>query len=638
MMYIASIIFITFILKSTKAWDSRVFMVETAGKEGKFLVETAGKKRNVEKTGKDYASETYTEESDDGSFNCVDECGLYNHQNPWWAPVIHRDCTAMQENQKCKYKFDKKGKKKKKKRRRSDDQSRIVGGQESEHAMPWMVFITLDESRMCGGSLINTQFVLTAAHCFCDGFTLHCSRNIEDIGEGPVNILSDEREISQRIKLYLGFTLGGGANSNPRDDMIDNKKYFKFSAIKIFVHPLLGTSQDFHSTPDQALVKMDKRVQSFKANIRPICLSTANVMEKPNCPDNSKQGCAMVAGWGNRFNFDEYDKDGYQIFSECKTNTAGMSPDKVAFCQERWTVKRANVTNCTKEDIPIKDLSQPCRLLTKELNFQDQLSKRRTGKSYPTVDRIVKHKNAPIDLQYKPGRNYFCGRTRFTSEEKRNGVLKNGWCATKLDKKEKIESYGFCDSACRDERKGFMFASLNILTDEECTTLYEHQIAKNENNDMGWNAEYEICTGKKHKFPENPVHLVRFRKSKRKLNAEKALAKKLGVPKGYRPTKYTFKKGEKVKKNSLGMAEDYPYDWYIGAVDSCQGDSGGPLWRNIKDSTGKIKATQIGTVSRGSGCASFNNPAVFGSIKKSFNWIKEVVQQEMKKEDFCPNI
>ena len=44
----------------------------------------------------------------------------------------------------------------------------------------------------------------------------------------------------------------------------------------------------------------------------------------------------------------------------------------------------------------------------------------------------------------------------------------------------------------------------------------------------------------------------------------------VGVPGGYQPTKYTFKKGEKVKKNSLGMAEDYPYDWYIGAVDSCQ--------------------------------------------------------------------
>ena len=90
----------------------------------------------------------------------------------------------------------------------------------------------------------------------------------------------------------------------------------------------------------------------------------------------------------------------------------------------------------------------------------------------------------------------------------------------------KIISYGFCDSACRDERQGFMFASLNILTDEECTTLFEYQIAKAKKNNMDWNAEYEICTGKKNKFPKNPVHLVRSKKGKKKQEAEKVLAKK----------------------------------------------------------------------------------------------------------------
>ena len=54
-----------------------------------------------------------------------------------------------------------------------------------------------------------------------------------------------------------------------------------------------------------------------------------------------------------------------------------------------------------------------------------------------------------------------------------------------------------------------------------------------------------------------------------------------------------------------------------------------------KDSTGNVRAWQIGTVSCGHGCAGFNSPAVFGSVKMSYDWIKEVVEKEMKTEEFC---
>ena len=57
----------------------------------------------------------------------------------------------------------------------------------------------------------------------------------------------DEKEISEKIKLYIGFTFGGGAKMtmDPKEleKKIDNKRYFKFSGKKIFVHPLLGTSE-----------------------------------------------------------------------------------------------------------------------------------------------------------------------------------------------------------------------------------------------------------------------------------------------------------------------------------------------------------------------------------------------------------
>ena len=49
-----------------------------------------------------------------------------------------------------------------------------------------------------------------------------------------------------------------------------------------------------------------------------------------------------------------------------------------------------------------------------------------------------------------------------------------------------------------------------------------------------------------------------------------------------------------------------------------------------------MRATQIGVVSRGRGCAKFNSPAIFGSVKRAYGWIKEVVEKEMGGKGYCP--
>ena len=37
---------------------------------------------------------------------------------------------------------------------------------------------------------------------------------------------------------------------------------------------------------------------------------------------------------------------------------------------------------------------------------------------------------------------------------------------------DKIERWGFCRKTCTDQRDSFMNANMNLLTDEECNTLF----------------------------------------------------------------------------------------------------------------------------------------------------------------------
>ena len=93
-------------------------------------------------------------------------------------------------------------------RRKGKEQTRVVGGAPATDPMPWMVsclafllastntlfvkVIMVLKGSMCGASLVNSRFLLTAAHCPCkEGL---CTRGMTELGDEPLRIKVGRKE------------------------------------------------------------------------------------------------------------------------------------------------------------------------------------------------------------------------------------------------------------------------------------------------------------------------------------------------------------------------------------------------------------------------------------------------------------
>ncbi|XP_016999475.2 serine protease grass [Drosophila takahashii] len=117
---------------------------------------------------------------------------------------------------------------------------RISGGQDADlMSAPWMAYLHTNPKFICGGSLINHWFVLTAAHCFKEP-------------NAKIYVRLGENDSRQRIDC---------------DDYDCAPPPSEYWVMQKFIHPYYKTAHYY----DIALIKLNRNV-IYSESIRPICL------------------------------------------------------------------------------------------------------------------------------------------------------------------------------------------------------------------------------------------------------------------------------------------------------------------------------------------------------------------------------
>ncbi|XP_058790458.1 CLIP domain-containing serine protease B4-like [Phymastichus coffea] len=151
--------------------------------------------------------------------------------------------------------------------------TRIIGGKEAEiDEFPWMALLIYRENYYrnnkiqfrCGGTVINRNHVMTAAHCVTH---LHINIKLSGVRVGEYD-LSSERDCKNGIKC--------------------NYKHEDFKIDEVYPHPDYS-NENYHN--DIAIIRLKGSIDFKRTHIRPICLPIDKAEVLP------MQG--IVTGWGS---------------------------------------------------------------------------------------------------------------------------------------------------------------------------------------------------------------------------------------------------------------------------------------------------------------------------------------------------
>ncbi|ODM92213.1 Coagulation factor X, partial [Orchesella cincta] len=171
-----------------------------------------------------------------------------------------------------------------------NDDDRIVGGEDAKfNEFPWQAAIVKPGTRIpfCGGTLINSRYILTATHCFW--FAKKKASDMEVLLHAhllDMHRLKGAKDVELGEK---GSTRGPGWDEAKKSD--DDENTLRFEVEEVIMHPLFTKLYDY----DFALLRLKGKVDIADSDSpTPICLPPVNTLDSFNL--DGKQ--LTVSGWG----------------------------------------------------------------------------------------------------------------------------------------------------------------------------------------------------------------------------------------------------------------------------------------------------------------------------------------------------
>jgi len=335
----------------------------------------------------------------------------------------------------------------------TDEEDRIVGGYTTTQNKPWAVKVWMNPSEfLCGGSLINKRYVLTAGHCVCvPDLGMTCDAK----GGKTGNAVYDVKAV---ISVYLGLNdkLVDYLNKELKGD-----KQFEYGVESAIAHPNFNG----HGSNDIGLLRMDRDAVFIPNRLEPICLP--HTFDKsdtvvPGGPELS----VYTSGWGRQF-------------SACVTNEFG--PKKYIKCKLPFTYKGTTRTECNKNITPSKH-DKDCKKMW-----------RKNKAVYPKVPGDV------ISL--------FVESTGVTKQCHSFGSGNQGWCQAVNTDDDFTDNWGWCKDNCKYVKGSEEFDNailptrlqetrLQLLPMSVCKKLVTSKGALQYN----FHGRVDLCAGRKKKF------------------------------------------------------------------------------------------------------------------------------------------